>query len=39
MRKLTFEITSSKKKNKNKKKHENDEQKFKKTSFRKTGKY
>ena len=37
MRKLTFEITSSKKKNK--KKHENDEQKFKKTSFRKTGKY
>ena len=38
MRKLTFEITSSKKK-KTKKKHENDEQKFKKTSFRKTGKY
>ena len=38
MRKLTFEITSSKKKKKTKK-LENDEQKFKKTSFRKTGKY
>ena len=38
MRKLTFEITSSKK-TKTKQKHENDEQKFKKTSFRKTGKY